>query len=65
MNHHAIKPNINKALFFARKQLAEFIYDAVNLEGINYTMPEVQTLLYPKRLSFRVSNVLFFARLNL
>jgi Fic family protein len=30
----------------AKRQLAEFVCDAVNLEGINYTLPEVQTLLY-------------------
>lgn len=40
-----IKPNQKKAVFLAKRQLAEFVYDAVNLEGINYTLPEVQTLL--------------------
>ncbi len=40
-----IKPSTEKALFLAKKQLPEFIYDAVNLEGIHYTLPEVQTLL--------------------
>lgn len=40
-----IKPNCQKALFLAKRQLVEFVYDAVNLEGINYTLPEVQTLL--------------------
>jgi hypothetical protein len=34
-----------KALFLAKKQLSELVYDAVNLEGVNYTLPEVQTLL--------------------
>lgn len=29
----------------ARRQLAEFVFDAVNLEGINFTLPEIQTLL--------------------
>ena len=29
----------------ARRQLAEFVCDAVNLEGINFTLPEIQTLL--------------------
>ncbi len=29
----------------AKRQLAEFVCDAVNLEGINFTLPEVQTLL--------------------
>ncbi|GGG01391.1 MULTISPECIES: hypothetical protein [Cysteiniphilum] len=41
----AIKPSRQKALFLAKRQLAEFVYDAVNLEGIHYTLPEVQTLL--------------------
>jgi len=40
-----IKPNISKAVFFAKRQLAELVCDAVNLEGIAYTLPEVQTLL--------------------
>ncbi len=29
----------------AKRQLAEFVCDAVNLEGINFTLPEIQTLL--------------------
>lgn len=29
----------------AKRQMAEFVCDAVNLEGINFTLPEVQTLL--------------------
>jgi len=45
MNLTAIIPNQKKALFFAKKQLSELVYDAVNLEGVNYTLPEVQTLL--------------------
>lgn len=40
-----IIPNTEKALFLAKKQLPEFVYDAINLEGIHYTLPEVQTLL--------------------
>lgn len=40
-----IKPNREKAIFLAKRQLPEFVYDAVNLEGIHYTLPEVQTLL--------------------
>ncbi|PID72872.1 MAG: cell filamentation protein Fic [Desulfobacterales bacterium] len=28
-----------------KRQLSELVYDAVNLEGINMTLPEVQTLL--------------------
>ena len=45
MSTQTIRPDIKKALFFAKRQLAEFVYDAVNLEGIHYTLPEVQTLL--------------------
>ncbi len=40
-----IKPNIKKALFLAKRQLPELVCDAVNLEGINYTLSEVMTLL--------------------
>jgi len=29
----------------AKRQLAEFVCDAVNLEGINFTLPEIQILL--------------------
>jgi len=45
MNLTTISPNPQKALFFAKKQLSELVFDAVNLEGVNYTLPEVQTLL--------------------
>jgi len=40
-----MKPNKAKALMLARRQLAELVYDAVNLEGIHFTLPEIQTLL--------------------
>jgi Fic family protein len=40
-----IKPNKAKAIMLAKRQLAEFVCDAVNLEGINFTLPEIQTLL--------------------
>jgi Fic family protein len=40
-----IRPNWDKALMLARRQLAELVCDAVNLEGIPYTLPEIQTLL--------------------
>lgn len=29
----------------AKRQLSELVYDAVQLEGINFTLPEIQTLL--------------------
>lgn len=34
-----------KVLMFAKRQLSELVYDAVNLEGISFTLPEIQTLL--------------------
>lgn len=40
-----MKPNRAKAMMLAKRQLAEFVCDAVNLEGINFTLPEIQTLL--------------------
>ena len=40
-----ITPNKPKALMLAKRALAELVCDAVNLEGINFTLPEVQTLL--------------------
>ncbi len=38
-------PNKGKALMMAKRQLSELVWDAVNLEGINFTLPEIQTLL--------------------
>jgi len=38
-------PNKPKAMMLAKRELASFVYDAVNLEGINFTLPEIQTLL--------------------
>ncbi len=43
--HWGMKPNLDKALMIAKRQLAEFVYDAVNLEGLNFSLPEIQTLL--------------------
>lgn len=40
-----MKPNKAKAIMLAKRQLAEYVCDAVNLEGINFTLPEIQTLL--------------------
>jgi len=37
--------NRARALMLAKRQLSELVCDAVNLEGINLTLPEVQTLL--------------------
>jgi hypothetical protein len=39
-----ILPNKQKALFLAKRQLPKLVCDAVNLEGINYTLPEVQKM---------------------
>lgn len=44
-HHWIMKSNKAKAIMLARRQLAEFVCDAVNLEGINFTLPEIQTLL--------------------
>ena len=38
-------PNKKKAIFLTKRELPVLVCDAVNLEGINYTLPEVQTLL--------------------
>ena len=40
-----IKPNVAKALMLAKRELPSFVYEAVQLEGINFTLPEIQTLL--------------------
>lgn len=43
--HWHLKANRPLALLFAKRQVSELVCDAVNLEGINFTIPEVQTLL--------------------
>lgn len=40
-----MSPNKDKALMLAQRAMSAFVYDAVRLEGINFTLPEVQTLL--------------------
>lgn len=40
-----MKPNKSKAIMLAKRQLAQFVCDVVNLKGINFTSPEIQTLL--------------------
>ena len=35
----------SKALMIAQREVSVFVYDAVRLEGINFTLPEIQTLL--------------------
>jgi Fic family protein len=44
-NYWNMKPNKPMAIQMAKRQLPEFVHDAVNLEGINLTLPEIQTLL--------------------
>ena len=39
------QPNQKLSLFLLQKQLADFVNDSVNLEGISCTVPEVQTLM--------------------
>lgn len=43
--HWNIKPNKDKALMLAKREIAVFVHDAVELEGIHFTLPEIQTLL--------------------
>lgn len=40
-----MSPDQSKALMLAQREVSVFVYDAVNLEGINMTLPEIQTLL--------------------
>ena len=40
-----ITPNVHLALALAKREISVLVHDAVVLEGINYTLPEVQTLL--------------------
>ncbi len=40
-----IKPNRDKALMLVQREIAAFVCDAVELEGIHFTLPEIQTLL--------------------
>jgi Fic family protein len=43
--HWAVPPDQAKALMLAQREVSVFVYDAVRLEGINFTLPEIQTLL--------------------
>jgi Fic family protein len=40
-----IKPNRDKALMLAKREVGVLVHDSILLEGINFTLPEVQTLL--------------------
>jgi len=40
-----IKPNREKALMLAKREVGVLVHDSVLLEGINFTLPEIHTLL--------------------
>ncbi|MES2664445.1 MAG: cell filamentation protein Fic [Pseudomonadota bacterium] len=40
-----IKPNREKALMLTQREVSVFVMDAVAIEGIYFTLPEIQTLL--------------------
>ena len=40
-----IKPNRDKALMLAQREIVSLVHNAVELEGIHFTLPEIQTLL--------------------
>lgn len=40
-----IKPDKARALMLAKREVSVLVYDAVQLEGIPFTLPEIQTLL--------------------
>lgn len=40
-----IKPNREKALMLAKRDVGVLVHDSVLLEGLSFTLPEVQTLL--------------------
>lgn len=40
-----LKPNKATALMLAKREVGALVHDAVQLEGINFTLPEIQTLL--------------------
>ncbi|MBE3655021.1 cell filamentation protein Fic, partial [Vibrio navarrensis] len=40
-----MKPNIPLAKQLAKRDVPALVYDAVNLEGVAMTLPEVQTIL--------------------
>lgn len=43
--HWGMTPDKNRALMHIKRMMPEFVCDAVNLEGLNFTIPEIQTLL--------------------
>lgn len=45
INIKEIIPSLSKAIALARRETSVLVYEAVQLEGINMTLPEIQTLL--------------------
>ena len=43
--HWGMKPNLKLAIQLAKRDVPALVYDAVNLEGVAMTLPEVQTIL--------------------
>lgn len=43
--HWGMSPDKSRALMHTKRMMPEFVCDAVNLEGLNFTIPEIQTLL--------------------
>ena len=41
----SMKPNRAKALMLAKHEISTLVYNAIQLEDINFTLPEVQTIL--------------------
>ena len=41
----SMKPNLKLAMQLAKRDLPGLVYDAVNLEGVAMTLPEIQTIL--------------------
>jgi Fic family protein len=41
----SIKPNRDKALMLTKREVGVLVHDSVLLEGINFTLPEINTLL--------------------
>jgi len=39
-----MSPDKNRALMHTKRMMPELVCDAVNLEGLNFTIPEIQTL---------------------
>jgi Fic family protein len=45
MQSSELTPNLPLALQLAKRDVSQLVYDAVNLEGVAMTLPEVQTIL--------------------